>query len=708
MPFNGLCHSDGLWLLESVCQRYGCPFDTILVAECLGAGDNDARGLDTGLDTGVATLAADIASTAMALGLQCEAIPLSRSALADTATALVATLEVAGVRRAILLVDSDETAVRYRMAGADDEQCMSLDRFLRCADGLLVRIRPATDKGVAWGMLADPRPGRWFLQLLDDVARQPGRRALLLASLLLLLVGVLLPVALGRHLDTVAWGTHIEHLGILFTGLLIVGMAVVMLLTWREAWQAKTARHVEECLAADFVRRLLFLPMAARDGRTSAELAAAFRQGEALCRPVAQAAALLSLELPVLGFAGVALSVLQWQAALALTVVLLVSSVPVFLLGRRAIAARCRGQLAAAGYSGVLAEEVAALETIRYLQMEPAMGRRLGQRQGVLQSAEADEERSRRLLQAVMRGIAVVAVGAVLAVALTSGTSIGTGVAVLLLTLATLRALATVTTLLAEVVAVDRVTQPLRALLGEVAEAPALAPRREAPEAGAIEFEQVAFRYHDDDEWLFRSLSFSVKAGRLTVLVGPSGCGKSTLVKMLLGLEQPDAGRILVGGRDVCHLSREEMRPLFGVVPQESTLFSGTIHANLLAAHSQASFEDMVCACKAAAIHEFIDALPAGYQTVLEEGGRNLSVGQRQRLAIARALLRQPKILVLDESFAALDPPTAEAIGSVLNCLRGEVTVLFITHQIPRGLAVDAAVVLSGEHHLRSLEVVEV
>jgi subfamily B ATP-binding cassette protein HlyB/CyaB len=121
--------------------------------------------------------------------------------------------------------------------------------------------------------------------------------------------------------------------------------------------------------------------------------------------------------------------------------------------------------------------------------------------------------------------------------------------------------------------------------------------------------------------------------------MGPSGCGKSTLAKLLQAFYPPTDGAIKIDGYDIAYMSANELRSSFGVVPQETTLFSGTVYDNLLASNPHASFADMVAVCKQAEIHETIEALPQGYQTPLGEHGVGLSGGQRQRIAIARALL---------------------------------------------------------------------
>ncbi len=216
-----------------------------------------------------------------------------------------------------------------------------------------------------------------------------------------------------------------------------------------------------------------------------------------------------------------------------------------------------------------------------------------------------------------------------------------------------------------------------------------LQPKRLQAGQGRIEFDNLAFRYSDKLPLLYQNLSAHLPAGQTIAIMGPSGCGKSTLAKLMQGFYQPSEGRIVIDGVDIAHLSANELRSHFGVVPQETTLFSGTILDNLQMASPQASFEQIVAACKLAEVNSVIEALPEGYQTEIGERGAGLSGGQRQRIAIARALLKRPKVLIFDEATSALDAPTAESFAKTINSLRGKVTMLFITHGLPRGLQVD-------------------
>jgi subfamily B ATP-binding cassette protein HlyB/CyaB len=237
--------------------------------------------------------------------------------------------------------------------------------------------------------------------------------------------------------------------------------------------------------------------------------------------------------------------------------------------------------------------------------------------------------------------------------------------------------------------------------LGDIMDAPAepyaLVPSRSAEGKGSIAVSGLSFRYSPEHPLLYRDLNLALKPGRLSVLTGSSGSGKSTLAKLLLGFYPPTEGAITIDGRDLRHLSANELRQYFGVVPQETYLFSGSIYENLLAANPNADFAQVQQACKVAEIHEFIEKLPQGYNTALGEHGVGLSGGQKQRLAIARALLKRPRVLIFDEAASNLDAQTAERFAQTVNQLKGKVTILFIAHQLPRGLQVDEVFTLNAE-----------
>lgn len=181
---------------------------------------------------------------------------------------------------------------------------------------------------------------------------------------------------------------------------------------------------------------------------------------------------------------------------------------------------------------------------------------------------------------------------------------------------------------------------------------------------------------------VLKGFEAQIPAKKLTALVGPSGIGKSTVAHLLLGLYPADAGQILFGDRDIRQIPLTQLRRQVGVLFQESPLFAGTIRDNITFGTDAATEEAVVQAAQLAQAADFIAELPQGYQTLLQWGGSNLSAGQRQRVALARTLLHQPKILILDEPSAALDAQSEFHLGEVLESLRSRMTILLLSHSL--------------------------
>jgi ABC-type multidrug transport system fused ATPase/permease subunit len=215
--------------------------------------------------------------------------------------------------------------------------------------------------------------------------------------------------------------------------------------------------------------------------------------------------------------------------------------------------------------------------------------------------------------------------------------------------------------------------------------------------AGAvIEVRDLSFSYEGSTHPALDGLSFSARAGQSVAIVGPSGAGKSTLVSLLLRFWDYRQGTILLAGRDLRSYPAEDVRRQIGVVAQGTHLFNATVRDNLLLARPDASQMALERAARAAEIHEFIAALPEGYETWIGEGGLRLSGGERQRLAIARALLKDAPVLILDEATANLDPLTERAVLGAIGRLMAGRTTLIITHRIAGLEMADEVLVLAG------------
>ena len=211
-----------------------------------------------------------------------------------------------------------------------------------------------------------------------------------------------------------------------------------------------------------------------------------------------------------------------------------------------------------------------------------------------------------------------------------------------------------------------------------------------------IAFQDVRFAYPGARRPAHDGLSFAIAAGERVGVVGASGAGKSTILRLLLRLDDPQAGRVLLGGRDLRTLPRAALRARFGVVNQDACLFHGTAAENIRFGRPDARDAEMEAAARAANAHEFIRRLPQGYDTVIGERGIRLSGGQRQRIAIARALLRDAPILILDEALSSVDAENEAAIQEALGRLMKGRTVLILAHRLSSVIDADRILVLAG------------
>ena len=208
-----------------------------------------------------------------------------------------------------------------------------------------------------------------------------------------------------------------------------------------------------------------------------------------------------------------------------------------------------------------------------------------------------------------------------------------------------------------------------------------------------INFSGVCFRY-ESERSILKDVSFTIKRGDTVAVVGPTGAGKSTLSRILFRFYDIEAGSVHINGHDITKVSLESLRKFIGIVPQDTVLFNDTIGYNIGYANPAASQEDIETVAKNAQIHDFIKSLPNGYKTLVGERGLKLSGGEKQRVAIARTLLKNPAILILDEATSALDSVTEEGIQSALEAVSANRTTLVIAHRLSTIVNADKIIVM--------------
>jgi subfamily B ATP-binding cassette protein HlyB/CyaB len=537
---------------------------------------------------------------------------------------------------------------------------------------------------------------RWFVPEL--LKHRIVWREILAASLAMQLMGLALPLFTQVIIDKV-----VVHR----TSSTLVAIAVAMgifmiftgILTWlRQYLVLHTGQRIDAVLGSNVFDRLFRLPLLYFHHRPTGVIAARLHGIENIRQFIASAAVTLVLDLPfLLIFVGI---MFWYSVSLTLLVLAILGLVAAM---SAVVAPLFRGRLneqfrRGAATQAFLTEYVAGIETVKSLQFEPQLNQKYrGLFASYLEAGFATSQLANtynawaNTLEQLMT-ILVLMIGAWLVM---NGTGLTIGMLVAFQMFAT-----RISSPMLRMVGLWQQWQQTRisiSRIGDIMNAPpepySLVPRRSTSAGpGAIELEGLAFRYDAHLPFLYEGLGFTLKAGQLVTLMGPSGSGKSTLAKLLQGFYAPTRGRIRVDGVDIGHLSANELRAVFGVVPQETVLFSGTILDNLKLANPYASFDQVVAACKMAEIHAAIEALPAGYQTAIGERGVGLSGGQRQRVSIARALLKGPRVLIFDEATSSVDALTAEQLARTVNGLKGRVTILFIAHLVPKSLQADQTV----------------
>jgi ATP-binding cassette subfamily B protein len=208
-----------------------------------------------------------------------------------------------------------------------------------------------------------------------------------------------------------------------------------------------------------------------------------------------------------------------------------------------------------------------------------------------------------------------------------------------------------------------------------------VAPARPTAVRGEVRFEHVGFRYKPDQP-LIDDLSLVAAPGQTVAIVGPTGAGKTTLVNLILRFYELDRGRITIDGVDIAQMARDDLRSEIGMVLQDTWLFGGTIRDNIRYGNPNASEADLIAAARATYVDRFVRALPAGYDTVLDESGSNLSAGEKQLITIARAFLADPAILILDEATSSVDTRTEILVQGAMAALRASRTSFVIAHRL--------------------------
>jgi subfamily B ATP-binding cassette protein HlyB/CyaB len=684
------------WGLEGICRLHRIPFSRALVLQQF--------------PPPYSTLSLQQAATA--LGLKSGLRDAHASELPELPTPFLAVLKLPVAERGLeagyqltsgklaIVVKCDANAISYFQHGRHHAATTSLEEFGSQFAGKVLLCAPVASQ-LKHEDATSERPRefgfRWFVPEL--LRHRAIWRDVLLASLAIQLMSLATPIFTQVVIDKVVVHQTLSTLAVIgiALGVFIIFTAIM---SWvRQYLVLHTGNRIDAVLGSQVFEHLFRLPLQYFQQRPTGILVARVQGIETIREFMTSAAVTLILDVP---FLLIFLAVMFYYSVsltlIAVAILLLIACLSLAVTPM--LRQRLNQQfLLGARNQAFVTEYVSGMETVKSLQMEPQLGRRFGDfLAGYLQAGFSTRQLANtynvvaHMLEQLLT-LAILCVGAWM-VMTSQEFTIGMLVAFQMFAGRLSQPMLHLVGLWQQFQQADIAVRRLGDVMNAPAEPYSILPSREAKGEGCVQIQGLSFRYATNLPYLFKAFGLTIEPGRCVAIMGPSGSGKSTLAKLLQGFYQAEEGSIAVDGRDTGHLSANELRQHFGVVPQETVLFSGAIYNNLVLANPHATFEQVVQACKLAEIHDTIEQLPQGYQTEVGEHGAGLSGGQKQRIAIARALLKRPRILIFDEATSGLDPGTAEQFARTVNQLRGRVTMIFITHQLPKGLQVDSVVTL--------------
>ena len=556
------------------------------------------------------------------------------------------------------------------------------------AEAILVKPQAAVAGGRSWQALASRR--------VRGVLRE-----LLLASLVINILALALPLFTMTVFNKVVGQQALDTLAVLVVGMVVVLSFEAVLRVIRGYVAAHTGARLDALIGSEVMHHFLSLPYARFERASTGTMGERIRQLDTV-------RAFFTSQLPVqivdVAFTVLFLAVLFFihptMAFLTLGVAPLMIGVAALLHWRQLKLIKQIFEAQAAKASA-LNESINNALTVKSLALEPEMERRW---EGRLASTAYTSYRAGNLsniaatlghLLQMAASLAILSVGAVLAIK--GEMTVGALIACNMLASRVLVPLRVIATAWHQVQETKEAFRRINEVMEEPAESPPGTASPTPELRGRIQFEAVDFSFEPGQAPTLRQIDLSIDRGSVVGIIGPSGSGKSTLAKLMQGLYRPSGGRVTIDGTDVQHMSLQALRQQIGVVPQDNQLFAGTVRENIQMGALSRDPDRVVAVAKFVGAHDFIQRLSKGYETVLGERGIGLSNGQRQLLCIARALVRNPRILILDESTSDLDPVAEDfLLRNLQRAARGR-TVVIVTHRLaPLAIADRVALLIDG------------
>ncbi len=683
-------------LLKLYCQLQGLQLDSAQLAHQFV--EHDADGVPKPLGV------AEIVQALHALGFEARLQRGKRSALASaTLPALLPTRDGGMMIVGKLDTSAAAGAVVVQLEGEAEPRQLGMAEFDALFTGEWIEVRkPASlhEAHVGGSAPEDARFGiGWFWQSLKKYKSLMGE--ILLASLFVQIIALITPLIFQVVIDKVLTHRSMTTLEVMVFALLGVSIFEVALGAMRHYLLSHTTNRIDVELGAKLFRHLLHLPLAYFESRRSGDTVARVRELENARNFLTGQALTSWLDLL---FAFVYLAIMFYYSV-TLTLVVIVA-LPVFFGASALITPLLRRKLEdkfalGADNQAYLVETVTSMETLKSLAVEPQWQREWERRLADYVNASFEGAHlgnaTNQFISLISKLLTVVLLWLGAKLVIEGELTVGGLIAFNMLSGRVNAPILKLSSLWQDFAQMKVSIKRLGDIMDAPAE-PAFRPNRSTPPdvQGRVRFEHVNFRYTPKSPEVLSDLSFEIEAGEVLGLVGVSGAGKTTLMRLVQRLYSPQSGRILIDGMDLNLVDTSWLRRQIGVVGQDTLLFNRSVRDNIALADASLSMEAVMEAARLSGAHQFILQMPDGYDTVIGERGSKLSGGQRSRIAIARALVTQPKLLLLDEATAALDYESERLIHDNMASITRGRTVLIVAHRLSTLRLADRILVLDN------------
>ena len=602
--------------------------------------------------------------------------------------------------RSCVLVSRDKDHIRIMEPGTSQatERHISASELSADFQGRVLMASPEFRFDERTPQLGKVGRRHWFWSVVFENAAL--YRDVLIAAFMVNLFAIAMPLFVMNVYDRVVPNGAIDTLWMLVMGIVIVQLGDLTLRTLRAYFIDLASQRVDVKLSARIMEQVLGLKMAARPA-AAGSFAANLRSFETVRDFITSATVTALVDLP---FGLIFVAVIAW-IGLPLVFPLLAGALLIMLYAW-SVQSKLH-QLteetyrAGAQRNATLIESLIGLETLKFSGGEGVMQRKweeavsfLAKRGIQLRTLAASSINGAMWIQQ-LSVVLVVVTGVYLATE--HEISLGGIIAAMLLASRGLAPVSQIAGLLTQYHQVTTALESLDGIMEKPIERPLGSRFVSRPKLnGDIEFTDVSFRYPGEDVDALRNISFHIKAGEHVAVLGRIGSGKSTLQKLILGLYEPDAGAVRVDGIDLRQLDPADLRRQIGHVPQDIMLFYGSLRENLTLGHADATDADILRAAQIAGIKPFIDRHPRGFDMLISERGESLSGGQRQGVAVARAFIADPPILLLDEPTGAMDSSGEKDVTRALQEFAAGKTTLLVTHRTSLLQLVDRIIVIDG------------